>query len=279
MLQTSAITVNDSDGMIALCDHEQRSHDITEGIPGATYSDIMAPGALFITEKLIVNKNLNIEQKLRWHILGSDDWYESDIAAVCRDPQSQQFAMTRQAFEGLGEKYEPDTLYTQVDLTGVDDEDIDGVNAISTISSLRTQMSGMLSMISGMLGLFIGVAGVLGFIIIYNMGLLSMNEKMYQFSTMKVLGFKFMKIVKIYTMQNVWITIAGIALGLPGGFFFTDFMFRYAIGEDYDFNAYIEPSAYLIAVAGTMAVMIFTSIFLAMGLKKIDMVASLKANE
>ena len=279
MLQTSTITVNDSDGMIALCDHDQHSHDITEGIPGATYSDIMAPGALFATEKLVVNKNLDIEQKLRWHILGSDDWYESNIAAVSRDPQSQQFAMTRQAFEGLGEKYEPDTLYTQVDLTGVDDEDIDGVNAISTISSLRTQMSGMLSMISGMLGLFIGVAGVLGFIIIYNMGLLSMNEKMYQFSTMKVLGFKFMKIVKIYTMQNVWITIAGIALGLPGGFFFTDYMFRYAIGEDYDFNAYIEPSAYLIAVAGTMAVMIFTSIFLAMGLKKIDMVASLKANE
>jgi hypothetical protein len=36
MLQTSTITVNDSDGMIALCDHDQHSHDITEGIPGAT---------------------------------------------------------------------------------------------------------------------------------------------------------------------------------------------------------------------------------------------------
>ena len=279
MLQTSAITVNDSDGMIALSDHEQGSHDINEGIPGATYSDITAPGALFITEKLVVNKHIDIHQKLRWHILGDDDWHETAIAAMCRDPQSQQFAMTRQAFEGLGEKYEPDTLYTDLDLTGVDDEEIDGVSAISTSASLREQTSGMLNMISGMLGLFIGMAGVLGFIIIYNMGLLSMNEKMYQFSTMKVLGFKFMKIMRIYTMQNVWITLAGIAIGLPGGFLFTDYLFRYAIGEDYDFNAFIEPSAYLIAFAGTMAVMVFTSIFLAMGLRKIDMVASLKANE
>ncbi|MBR6851490.1 MAG: ABC transporter permease [Lachnospiraceae bacterium] len=279
MLQTSAIMVNDSDGMIALCDHNQGSHDINEGIPGATYSDIMAPGALFVTEKLVANKHLDVEKKLRWHILGNDDWYETDIAAVNRDPQTQQFAMTRMAFEGLGEDYEPDTLYTQMDLSGMDDEDIDGVSAISTSASLREQTSGMLNMISGMLGLFIGVAGALGFIIIYNMGLLSMNEKMYQFSTMKVLGFKFLKIVKIYTMQNVWITLAGIVFGLPGGFLFTDYMFRYAIGEDYDFNAYIEPSAYLIALAGTLGVMVFTSIFLAMGLKKIDMVASLKANE
>ena len=279
MLQTSVITVNDSDGMIALCDHDQQSHAIEEGIPGATYSDIYDPGAIFVTEKLIINKNLDITQKVKWHILGSDDWYESDVAAVSRDPQSQQFAMTRAAFEALGEKYEPDTLYTDQDLTGVDDEEIDGVNAVTTIASMREQMGSMLSMISGMLGLFIGVAGVMGFIIIYNMGLLSMNEKMYQFSTLKVLGFGFPKIVKIYTMQNIWITLAGIALGLPGGFFFTDYMFKYAIGEDYDFNAFIEPDAYLIAIVATMGVMLFTSIFLAMGLKKIDMVASLKANE
>ena len=279
LLQTSVITVNDSQGMVAVCGHDRESYDITDGIPGATYGDITAPGALFATEKLLVNKGLSTERSVKWHILGSDDWYESDIAAVNRDPQAQQFAMTRQAFEGLGEKYEPDTLYTQVDLTGVSDKDLDGVNTVSTLPSLREQMGSMLSMIQGMLGLFIVVAGLLGFIIIYNMGLLSMNEKMYQFSTLKVLGFGFPKIVKIYTMQNVWITIVGILLGLPGGYMFTDYLFRYAIGEEYDFNAFIEPSAYLTAAGGTLAVMVFTSIFLAQGLRKIDMVASLKANE
>lgn len=279
LLQTSVITVNDSEGMIALCDHDKVSHDINEGIPGSTYSDINAPGALFATEKLIKNKKLDITKKLKWHILGSDDWYESNIAAANRDPQAQQFAMTRQAFESLGEKYEPDTLYTDIDLTGVDDEDIDGVSAISTLPSLRTQMSGMLSMIQGMLGLFIVVAGALGFIIIYNMGLLSMNEKMYQFSTLKVLGFGFPKIMKIYTMQNIWITLCGIAIGLPAGYCFTDFLFVFAIGEEYDFNAHIDPSAYIIASAGTILVMAITSIVLAQSLRKIDMVASLKANE
>ena len=279
MLQTSVITVNDSHGLLALSDHEQGSHDINEGIPGSTYSDINAAGALFATEKLVQNKNLDIGRPVRWHILGNDEWYESSIAAVNRDPQAQQFAMTRQAFERLGEKYEPDTLYTNVDLSGVDDEEIDGVNAISTLGSLRVQMGSMLSMIQGMLGLFIVVAGILGFIIIYNMGLLSMNEKMYQFSTLKVLGFKYRKIVGIYTMQNIWITLLGIAGGLPMGFLFTDYLFKYAIGDEYDFNAYIEPSAYLIASGATLVVMAVTSIFLARGLKKIDMVASLKANE
>ncbi|MCR4937187.1 MAG: ABC transporter permease [Lachnospiraceae bacterium] len=279
MLQTSVITVNDSSGMVAVCDHDQNPHDINEGIPGNTFGDINAPGALYATEKLVINKKIDTNGKIRWHILGSDDWYETKIAAINRDPQAQQFAMTRAAFEGLGEKYEPDTLYTDADLTGVDDEEIDGVSAISTLSSLREQMGGMLNMIKGMLGLFIVMSGLLGFIIIYNMGLLSMSEKMYQFSTLKVLGFGFYRIVKIYTMQNIWITVTGILLGLPMGFVFTDFLFKYAIGEDYDFGAYIEPSAYIIATLGTMAVMIFTSIFLARNIKKIDMVASLKANE
>ena len=83
----------------------------------------------------------------------------------------------------------------------------------------------------------------------------------------------------IYTQQNLWLTIIGIIFGLPLGFEFTDYMFKYAIGDDYDFFANIDVSAYMIAAIGTLVIMFVTSIALSVNLKKIDMVSSLKANE
>ena len=278
-LQVSTIQVNDSDGMVKVSDHNKITHDIDEGIPGKTYCDVHDPGVLYATEKLVKNKGLDINTPVHWHILGDDKWYDSMIASVNRDPQMQTFSMTRAAFEGIGEEYEPDMVYTMKDLSGVDDKDIDGVSNVSTIASLKEQVDGMLNMMSSMLGLFIFMSVIMGFIIIYNMGLLALNEKMYQFATLKVLGFTFKKLVRVYTQQNVWVCGLGILLGLPAGFGFTNYLFLYAIGEDYDFNAYIEPQTYLIAALGTILVMLFTSVILARSLKKIDMVASLKANE
>ena len=111
------------------------------------------------------------------------------------------------------------------------------------------------------------------------MGILSLSEKMYQFATLKVLGFRFRKLSAIYIEQNFWITVIGTLLGLPAGFAMTDIFFKYAIGDNYDFFAVIDPSAYLLAVFGTIVIMLFTSAILSRQLKKIDMVASLKANE
>ncbi|SOB90525.1 FtsX-like permease family protein [Pseudobutyrivibrio ruminis] len=276
---TSSITVNDSDGYLRVSDHDTNTYDINDGIPGSTDGDVNEAGALFATEKLLKDNGFSLGDTVKWRIMGEDDWYETKIVAAYRDPQSQQFSMTRVAFEGLGEDYVCDTIYTNDDLSDLTDSDIDGVSTISSIESLKEQMNVMLEMISSMIVLLIAISAILGFIIIYNMGILALSEKMYQFATLKVLGFKFNKLALIYTQQNLWLTLVGIILGLPLGYEFTDCMFKYAIGDNYDFFANIDISAYLIAIIGTLLIMFVTSIALSRNLKKIDMVASLKANE
>jgi len=276
---TSSITVNDSDGYLRVSDHDTNTYDINDGIPGNTDGNVNEAGALFATEKLLKDNGFSLGDTVKWRIMGEDDWYETKIVAAYRDPQSQQFSMTRVAFEGLGEDYVCDTIYTNDNLSDLTDSDIDGVSTISSIESLKEQMNVMLEMISSMIVLLIAISAILGFIIIYNMGILALSEKMYQFATLKVLGFKFNKLALIYTQQNLWLTLVGIILGLPLGYEFTDCMFKYAIGDNYDFFANIDISAYLIAIIGTLLIMFVTSIALSRNLKKIDMVASLKANE
>jgi ABC-type antimicrobial peptide transport system permease subunit len=140
-------------------------------------------------------------------------------------------------------------------------------------------MTGMLSMMKTMLVMIIGIAILLGSVIIYNLGILSYTEKEYQFATLKVLGFKDKQIENIFIKQNNWIAIVSIIIGLPLGFYLTDWLFKTAIEEHYDFCAFITIRTYIIAAIGTFIVSYLVSKFLARKIKKIDMVTSLKGNE
>ena len=140
-------------------------------------------------------------------------------------------------------------------------------------------MDSMLSVMNAFIGILVAVSAILGFVIIYNLGILSLAEKNYQFATLKVLGFRFRAIRKIFVMQNIWLTVIAVILGLPAGYLMTDYIFKEAIGDQYDFFAMIEPKTYVIAMAGTLIIALASSWYLAGKLKKIDMVTSLKANE
>ena len=70
-----------------------------------------------------------------------------------------------------------------------------------------------------------------------------------------------------------------IIIGLPVGFYLTDFIFKMAIADKYDFGAHIEFISYVYAVVGTAIVSWLSSHILAKKVNKIDMVTSLKGNE
>ena len=134
-------------------------------------------------------------------------------------------------------------------------------------------------MMKTMLVLIISIAVLLGGIIIYNLGILSYTEKEYQFSTLKVLGFNDQKIKKIFILQNNYIAVISIIIGLPLGFYLTDYLFKTAIEEHYDFGAFITLRTYIISALGTYIVSYLVSKFLSRKITNIDMVTSLKSNE
>ena len=185
--------------------------------------------------------------------------------------------MTKKYLESLNITYKPDALYTNENLKDV--KSIDGVSVVQDIKELEDSMESMLSMLKSMIMLIIVFAIGLGTVIIYNMGILSYSEKQYQFSTLKVLGFSDSKIKKIFIEQNIWITIVSIIIGMPMGYYLTSYIFKQVIADNYDFNAYIKLSIYLIAAIGTYVVSFIVSKLLAKKINKIDMVSSLKANE
>ena len=59
----------------------------------------------------------------------------------------------------------------------------------------------------------------------------------------------------------------------------TDYIFKNAIGDNYDFEAMIKPATFILSGLGTFIVVYVVNQFLARKIKKIDMVSSLKGNE
>ena len=71
------------------------------------------------------------------------------------------------------------------------------------------------------------------------------------------------KIKKIFIKQSNIIAIISIIIGLPAGFYLTDWIFKTAIEESYDFGASITLPTYLYAAIGTFLVSYLVSRFLA----------------
>ena len=258
------LTINDTNGFLQVTDHNR--HPFT-----------MNDDGLYITEKMSQVNNLKPGDIVEWHIIGSDNWYKTKIVGLNRDPQAQQFNCTKKFFDTLDEKYKADSVYTNEDLSGI--KEITGVNTIQTVKNLEDGMNSMLNMMYSLIALLIVVSVILAIVIIYNLGIMSFSEKEYQFATLKVLGYKYKQIKKIFIKQNIWIGILAIIIALPLGNYMTDYIFKNAIGDTYDFEAMIKPATFIMSSIGTFVVVYIVNQFLAKKIKKIDMVSSLKGNE
>lgn len=262
--ETNSLIVNDAKESLRYTNHNKEYMYLEDN-------------GIYITEKLSKKYGLNIGDEISWHIFGDDTWYTCKIVGINRDPQSQILNMTRNYYESLGLKYRADSLYTNDDLSDV--KTLEGVDTIQSIANLKSGMQSMLSTMKTMIVILIAVSAILGFVIIYNLGILSFSEKQYQFATLKVLGFKNRQISKIFVKQNLWIAVVGIILGLPLGYLMTDYIFKSALGDNYDFSANIKLISYMYSAIGSFVVALFVNKVLSRKIKTIDMVTSLKGNE
>lgn len=73
---------------------------------------------------------------------GDNNWYTSKIVGLNRDPQNQQINATRNYYESLGLNYKPDAVYTNKDLSEVNE--ISGVDKIQSVGNIRSGMESML---------------------------------------------------------------------------------------------------------------------------------------
>lgn len=224
-------------------------------------------------------QNLNVEQGdfIKWHMIGDDEWQYTRIAQIYRDPSMQGIAMTRETFEAMEYEFKPTSVWTNKTAPGtLSDED--AVQAVLNVAQMKDAFSENLEIMNVMIGMMVGGAIILGLVVLYNLGVLSFVEKMREIATLKVLGFKSIKIRGILQKQNIWMTTLGVLGGIPVGYGLL-YVICTSMSETMDLIPEISFISYIYAIGGTFLVSIGVNLVLSGKVKTIDMVDALKGVE
>ena len=129
-----------------------------------------------------------------------------------------------------------------------------------------------------MIVILVIAAIVLGIVVLYNLGVMSYVERHRELATLKVLGFRDKAIGKLLISQNIWLTVIGVLLGLPGGVGVL-YILVTALVSEYELSLTLGVLTYSVSVLLTFGVSLLVGFMVARKNKKIDMVEALKGAE
>jgi len=127
--------------------------------------------------------------------------------------------------------------------------------------------------------LLIVCAGLLAFVVLYNLTNININERHKEIATLKVLGF-FQKEVSQYILRETnMLTLIGALCGLGLGKVLHAFVAAEAEVDAVMFGRIVMPQSYLVSLILTFVFSFIVSVFMGRRLRSISMVESLKAPE
>lgn len=151
--------------------------------------------------------------------------------------------------------------------------------SISYANSLMSQVNDMLSALDAVILVLIVSAGMLAFVVLYNLSNININERRRELATIKVLGFYNGEVDAYVYRENILITVIGIAAGVLLGKILHYFVIITVEVDATMFGRNINLPSFVMAGAFTALFSLIVNIVMHFKLKKIDMVESLKSVE
>ena len=122
-------------------------------------------------------------------------------------------------------------------------------------------------------------AGLLAFVVLYNLTNININERIKEIATLKVLGFYPSEVSAYVLRETNMLSFIGGIFGLFAGKLLHAFVARTAEVDMVMFGRVIEPQSYIYSLGLTMLFSLFVSLVMTGKLRDISMVDSLKAPE
>jgi hypothetical protein len=197
--------------------------------------------------------------------------------------------MTPECYKSLFGK---DIEYDEIFVVNKDPEDISyendfsakylDNNAVSGITFTRTISDRIESMITSMnivTYVLVVSAGLLAFIVLYNLNNINISERQRELATLKVLGFYDGEISMYVFRENIMLTVLGTIFGIFFGIWLHRFVILTAELDIMMFGRQIYTKSYIYSILLTIGFSIIVNIVMHWKMKKIDMIESLKSVE
>lgn len=185
---------------------------------------------------------------------------------------------TEPVYNNLFMNLTQDSALTEEDLSNLllQQESITGV---TLVSSLHEQVENMMSSLDLVVWVLILSAGLLAYVVLYNLNNINITERRRELATLKVLGFYDMEVAQYVYRENILLTVCGCLFGVAFGFLLHRFVILTLEVDMIMFGRAIRPSSYVFSILITFLFAAFVNFIMYFSLKKIDMVESLKSVE
>lgn len=208
------------------------------------------------------------------------------VAGVVENYLSSYIYMTPNIYKALyGETASLNAALIQVDpsadtnAVAEDLLDINGVTSVSMNATTQAQVNSMLGNLNVIIAVMILAAGILAFIVLYNLNNINITERRRELATLKVLGFYPGELAAYVYRENVILTLFGTVLGMGLGFVLHWFVMQTVETETVMFGAEMRFTSYLFSVLLTIVFAVLVNALMYFRMKKIDMIESLKSVE
>ena len=242
---------------------------------------------VILTEKMASLLNVKVGDELTIEDEDRGDQTVT-VGAICENYMSHYLYLSPEKYEELyGVPAEYNTIIYSVK-DGKDDQiekigtkllSMDGVLNVSYTSSIEGRLDDMLRSLNLVIVVLIVSAGMLAFVVLYNLNNINITERQRELATLKVLGFYDGEVASYVYRENILLTIIGSGVGMVLG----NLLHRYIIltveVEEAMFGRQIHWQSYLYSFLFTVAFSLFVNWVMFYKLKKIDMVESLKSVE
>lgn len=242
---------------------------------------------IYLTDKVAQLLNVQAGDKITLRN-NDDEEFEVQISKVVENYFSHYMYMSKGTYEKLTNKsYTTNVLLTKnIDMTETEEDEFvkeiiskDNVSGITNTKTLIKALEDTLKLLNYVVVILIVSAGLLAFVVLYNLADVNISERIRELATIKVLGFYDKEVYDYISRESTILTIIGIALGLVGGYFLNYFIIETCEVTLLRFAKLVTPLSYLYAIIITVVFTLIVNVATYFTLKKIDMIESLKSVE
>lgn len=211
------------------------------------------------------------------------------IAHICENYMGHYIFFTPSYYEKVyGENSEYNSIFfagqkgdTQEDYNKIGEDILtqDGALSVSYMRDIEKQLDDMLKSLNLVIIVLIISAGMLAFVVLYNLNTVNITERQRELATLKVLGFYDLEVAQHVYRENVLLTFIGAAVGVVLGKFLHAFIIDTVEVDTAMFGRNINFSSYVYSLLFTILFSLIVNGIMYFKLKKIDMVESLKSIE
>ena len=213
---------------------------------------------------------------------------EVEISAVCENYMSHYLYMTPAYYEKVyGEQPDYNSIFyktadritEEAERIGKEALTLPGALSVSYTTDLREQVDNMLGALDEVIVVLIISAGMLAFVVLYNLNNINITERQRELATLKVLGFYNGEVAMYVYRENIVLTVLGAVFGIVLGKFLHGFIIVTVEIESVMFGRNIDLSSFIYGFLLTILFSLLVNGAMYFKLKKINMVESLKSVE